>query len=81
MYYRMKFAIFFRFVDSWCVIKYLLTETPGKQYVLWTLGFTSVNIDSLRSTKHTVSLLFPWSQSISVKYQNGWKLEKREIVC
>ena len=38
MYFRTKFALFFRFL-----------ETSGKQYVLWTL-------DSLGSTKHTVSL-------------------------
>ena len=49
MYFRMKFALFFRFFDSWYIIKYLLTETSGKQYVLWTL-------DSLGPTKHTVSL-------------------------
>ena len=46
---RMKFALSFRFFDSWYIIKYLLTETSGKQYVLW-------NIDSLGSTKHNVSL-------------------------
>ena len=45
----MKFALFFRFFDSWYIIKYLLTKTSGKQYVLWTL-------DSRGSTKHTVSL-------------------------
>ena len=37
MYFRMKFALFFRFLHSWYIIKYLLTETLGKQYVLWTL--------------------------------------------
>ena len=36
-YFRMKFALFFRFFDSWYIIKYLLTETSEKQYVLWTL--------------------------------------------
>ena len=62
MYFRTKSALFFRFFDSWYIIKYLLTETSGKQYVLWTLdcrfslGFSSGNIDSLGSTKHTVSL-------------------------
>ena len=29
MYFRMRFALFFRFFDSWYIIKYLLTE-PGK---------------------------------------------------
>ena len=37
MYFRMKFALFFRFFGSWYIIKYLLTETSGKQFVLWTL--------------------------------------------
>ena len=52
MYFRMKFALFFRFFDSWYIMKYLMTETSGEQYVLWTLW----NIDSLWSTKDTVSL-------------------------
>ena len=53
-----KFALFLRFFDSWYIIKYLLTETSGKQYVLWTLDCrcSTSNIDSLGSTKHTVSL-------------------------
>ena len=29
-------ALFFRFFDSWCIIKYLI-KYSGKQYVLWTL--------------------------------------------
>ena len=36
-YFCIKFALPFRFFDSWFMIKYLLTETSGKQYVLWTL--------------------------------------------
>ena len=62
MYFHMKFAFFFLFFDPWYIIKYLLTETSGKQYVLWTLDsqcfsqLRLVNIDSLGSTKHTVSL-------------------------
>ena len=28
----MKFTLFFRFFDSWYIMKYLLTETSGKQY-------------------------------------------------
>ena len=28
-YFRMKFALFFRFFDSWYIIKYVLTETEG----------------------------------------------------
>ena len=59
----MKFALFFRFFDSWYIIKYLLTETSGKQYMFCRpstvdvlLGFALGNIDSLGSTKHTVSL-------------------------
>ena len=49
----MMFALFFRFFDSWYIIKYLLTETSGKQYVLWILDcryFPRLclrNIDSL----------------------------------
>ena len=49
----MKFDLSFRFFDSWYIIKYLLTETSGKQYVLWTStvdvspGFVSGNMDSL----------------------------------
>ena len=38
MYFRMKFALFFRFFYSWYTIKYLLTETSAKQYVFWTLN-------------------------------------------
>ena len=38
MYFRMKFTLFFRFFDSWYIIKYLLTETSGKQYVSWTIS-------------------------------------------
>ena len=34
MYFRMKFALFFHFFDSWYIIKYFFTQTPGKQYVL-----------------------------------------------
>ena len=52
-------VIFFRFFDSWYIIKYLLTETSGKQYVLWTLDCRCFNIDSLGST----NILFP---SVSV---------------
>ena len=52
MYFRMKFALFFRFFDSWYIIKYLFTEISGKQYVLWTRDCRC----------------FPRAQSISVKY-------------
>ena len=41
MYFRMKFALFFCLFDSWYIIKYLLTETSGKQQVLWTLDCLS----------------------------------------
>ena len=37
MYFRMKLALSFRFFDSWYKIKYLLTETSEKRYVLCTL--------------------------------------------
>ena len=30
-YFWKKFALFFRFFDSWYIIKYLLTETSGKK--------------------------------------------------
>ena len=51
MYFCMKFALFFRFFDSWYIIKYCM------QYVLWTLDCRCFDIiDSLGSTKHTVSL-------------------------
>ena len=58
--YEVRFV--FSFFDYWYIIKYLLTETPGKQYVLWTLNCRCFlrlrlgNMDSLGSTKHTVSL-------------------------
>ena len=60
MYFCMKFALFFRFFDSCYIIKYLLTETSGKQYVFWTLDcqcFPSAKMQG-----------FPRSQSISVNY-------------
>ena len=54
-----EFALFFRFFDSWYIIKYLLTETSVKQYALWTL------VDQPRVHK---TYCFPRSQSISVNY-------------
>ena len=62
MYFRTKFALFFRFFDSWYIIKYLLTETSGKQYVLWTLDCRCFP----RLRLGPQNILF-WSQSISVK--------------
>ena len=69
MYFRMKFALFFRFFDSWYIIKYLLTETSGKQYVLWTLdcrcslGFALMFPEAKPRETSTVSvpqnILFP----------------------
>ena len=53
-YFCMKFTLFFRFFDSCYIINYLLAETSGKQYVLWTLNCGC--FDSLGSAKHTVSL-------------------------
>ena len=53
-YSRMKFALFFRFFDSWYIIKYLLTETSGKQYVLWTLDCRC--FPRLRLGKHRQSV-------------------------
>ena len=55
-YFCIKFALSFRFFDSWYIIKYLLTETSGKQYVLWTLDCRCFPRLRLGSTKHTVSL-------------------------
>ena len=55
-----KFALFFRWLDSWYIIKYLLTETSGKQYCIVNVdvsrGEADRNFDSLGSTIHTVSL-------------------------
>ena len=56
----MKFALFFRLLRSWYIIKYLLTEISGKQYCVVDVdvsrGEADRNFDSLGSTKHTVSL-------------------------
>ena len=65
MYFRMKFALFFRFFDSWFIIKYLLTETSGKQYVLWTVD---VRVHQHRQSRVHKTYCFPRSQSISVNY-------------
>ena len=80
MYFRTKLALFFRFFDSWYIIKYLLTETSGKQHVLWTLDGRRSRvhrwtIDSLGSTKHTA---FSRSQSISISliYTKSQRNEK-----
>ena len=66
MYFRVKFALYFRFFDSWYIIKYLLIETSGKQYVLWTLDCRCFPSASPRETS-TISgpqnILFP---SVSV---------------
>ena len=35
MHFRMKYAVFFRFFDDWHIMNNLLTETSGKQDVLW----------------------------------------------
>ena len=59
----MKFALFFRFFDSW--YKYLLTEAFGMQLMFCGPSTADVcNIDSLGSTKQ---YCFPQSQSISVR--------------
>ena len=71
MYFRMKFALFFRLFDSWYIIKYLLTETSGKQYVLWTLDcrcFPRLRLGKHRQSRVHKTYCFPPSQSISVKY-------------
>ena len=71
MYFRTKFAQFFRFFDSWYIIKYLLTETSGKQYVLWTLDcrcFPRLRLGKHRQSRVHKTYCFPRSQSISVKY-------------
>ena len=66
----MKFPLFFRFFDFWYIIKYLLTETSGKQYVLWTLDCRCFP-RLIRLGKHRQSRVhdhktycFPRSQSI-----------------
>ena len=52
MYFRTKFASFFRFFDSWYIIKYLLTETEinsmfcGPETVAISQGEAEGNIDS-----------------------------------
>ena len=67
MYFRMKFALLFRFFDSWYIIKYLLTETS----VLWTLDrryFPRLRLWKHRQSRVHKTYCFPRSQSISVKY-------------
>ena len=66
MYFRTEFALFFRFFDSWHIIKYLLTETSGKQFVLWTLDCRC--FDEHRQSRIHKTYCFPPSQSISVNY-------------
>ena len=69
MYFRVKFALYFRFIDSWYIIKYLLTETSGKQYVLWTLDcrcFPRLRLGKHRQSRVHKAYCFPRSQSISV---------------
>ena len=71
MYFRTKFALFFRFFDSWYIIKYLLTEALGKQYVLWALDcrcFPRLRLGKHRQSRVHKTYCFPRSQSISVKY-------------
>ena len=66
MYFRMKFALFLHFFDSWFIIKYLLTETSGKQYVLLTV--VDVRVYQHRQSRVHKTYCFPRSQSISVNY-------------
>ena len=68
-YFYIKFALSFRFFDSWYIIKYLLTETSGKQYVLWTLDcrcFPRLHLGKHRQSRVHKTYCFPRSQSISV---------------
>ena len=51
MYFRMKFALFFRFFDSWYIIKYLLTDTSGKQYIM-NICITGLNRRAGYATAH-----------------------------
>ena len=70
MYFCMKFTLF-RFFDSWYIIKYLLTETSGQQYVLWTLDcrcFPRLRLGKHRQSRVHKTYCFPRSQSISVNY-------------
>ena len=67
--YEVRFI--FRFFDSWYIIKYLLTETSGKQYVLWTLDcrcFSRLRLGKHRQSWVHKTYCFPRSQSISVNY-------------
>ena len=69
MYFRMKFALFFRFFDSWYIIKYLLTEISGRQYVLWTLDsrcFPRLHLGKHRPSRVHKTYCFPWSLLRSV---------------
>ena len=75
MYFRTKFALFFRFFDSWYIIEYLLTETSGKQYVLWALDcrcFPRLRLGQHRQSRVHKAYCFPRSQSISVNYFFFW---------
>ena len=70
-YFYIKFALSFRFFDSWYIMKYLLTETSGKQYVLWTLDcrcFPRLRLGKHRQSRVHKTYCFPRSQSISVNY-------------
>ena len=70
-YFCIKFALSFRFFDSWYIIKYLLTETSGKQYVLWTLDcrcFPRLRLGKHRQSRVHKTYCFPRSQSISVNF-------------
>ena len=71
------FVVLFFSFDTQYIIKYLLTETSGKQYVLWILDCRC--FPRLRLGKHRQSLVhktycFPRSQSISVKYSLEWQI-------
>ena len=65
-------VLFFRFFDSWYIIKYLLTETSGKQYVLYTAldcrCFPRLRLGKHRQSRVHKTYCFPRSQSKSVNY-------------
>ena len=73
MYFRMKSALFFRFFDDWYLMKYLLTEASGKQYVLC----------GTLKTYCFHKVCFPRSQSISVNCQindmHNFQIAKRPM--
>ena len=58
--YEVRFI--FRFFVSWYTMKYLLIETSGKQYILWTLDcrcFTRFRLDKTSTVSGSQNIPFP----------------------